>query len=82
MKKTIITTSILALFASSLTFAATDITSGGTYTYTDNADMGKILLNGAHKDSNPADIPQEIITNSDFSGSTFNAGNKPAILML
>ena len=81
MKKTIITTSILALLASSLTFAATDITSGGTYTYTDNADMGKILLNGAHKDSNPADIPQEIITNSDFSGSTFNAGNKPAILM-
>ena len=81
MKKTIITTSMLALFASSLTFAATDITSGGTYTYTDNADMGKILLNGAHKDSNPADIPQEIITNSDFSGSTFNAGNKPAILM-
>ena len=82
MKKTILTTSILALFASSLTFAATDITSGGTYnTYTDNADMGKILLNGAHKDSNPADIPQEIITNSDFSGSTFNAGDKPAILI-
>ena len=81
MKKAIITTSMLALFASSLTFAATDITSGGTYTYTDNADMGKILLNGAHKDSNPADIPQEIITNSDFSGSTFNAGDKPAMLI-
>ena len=82
MKKTIITTSILALLASSLTFAATDITSGGTYTtYTDNADMGKIELNGSYKDSNPSIIPQETITNSDFSGSTFNAGDRPAILM-
>lgn len=74
MRNTIIATSIIALFASSLTFAATDITAGGTYTCIDNANMGVIHLNIS------SDTVQSSITNSDFSGSTFTS-NQPILWM-
>lgn len=80
MKKTIITTSILALFAS-VSLAETNITSGGEYTYTNNTEMGYIRLNYDYPYNGNIPETHQAITNSDFSGSTFNSGSERFIRM-
>ena len=70
MKKTIITTSILALLSSSLTFAVTNITTGGEYNYPNSSDMGYINMTG------------QTISNSNFEGATFTSSDSHGIRVL